>query len=240
MGRRRGRRAGRIGRCRLARREAGPRSVRRTPPAAAIITVVPNKNDRNVVTYRRLSSIYDWGLQRNPLFERPRARLFELADIKSGERVLVVGVGTGLDLLHLPAGADAIGVDLSPAMLARAQTRVGTGSCSLRQMSAEDLDFDDDSFDVVVMSCVLSVVGDPHQALAEAARVLRPSGSIWILGKFCEATPTRARRALSRALIAVGGASLTRSLTEAIGTTPLRVNHHEHSPAADIIRLTPH
>jgi phosphatidylethanolamine/phosphatidyl-N-methylethanolamine N-methyltransferase len=56
-------------------------------------------------------------------------------------------------------------------------------------MNAEHLDFPDDSFDVVLLSYVLSVVGDPTRALAEAARVLAPHGSIWILGKVYETPP---------------------------------------------------
>ena len=186
--------------------------------------------------YHRLSSIYDWAA-RNPLFERPRARLFELAAIQPTDRVLVVGVGTGLDLLHLPAGTDVTGIDLSPAMLARAAARPSNCALTLRQMSAERLAFPATSFDVVVMSCVLTVVEDPQQTLAEAARVLRPGGAIWITSKFCESTPGLLRRGLDRFTTAVGGATLTLSLIEAIGPTPLRIINHQTTLAVDIFRL---
>ena len=196
---------------------------------------MPSGNERNRTIYRRLAGIYDLAA-RLPLVARPRARLFALAEVRLGQRVLVVGVGTGQDLAHLPAGAEVTGVDLSPAMLARASDR-GTGA-TLREMNAEQLEFPDDSFDVVLFSFVLSVVADPTRALAEAARVLAPEGSIWILGKFYETQPGPARRVASRILTTIGGASLTRSLTATIGDTPLRVDHHEPAgPLADIIQL---
>jgi ubiquinone/menaquinone biosynthesis C-methylase UbiE len=188
--------------------------------------------------YRVLASIYDW-FARNPLLERPRRRQFELADVQPGDRVLIVGVGTGLDLVHTPAGAEVTGIDLSPDMLRRAKLRAVHRDCSLRQMNAERLDFDDESFDAVIMNCVLSVVADPARALSEAARVLAPSGSIWILGKFHESAPGPARRALSRLLTAIGGAELTRSLTRAIGDTRLRTARHERDRLVDIIELVP-
>jgi hypothetical protein len=59
--------------------------------------LVANKNEANVRKYRVLSSIYDW-FAGNPLLERPRKRQFDLADIQPGDRVLIVGVGTGPDL----------------------------------------------------------------------------------------------------------------------------------------------
>jgi phosphatidylethanolamine/phosphatidyl-N-methylethanolamine N-methyltransferase len=107
-------------------------------------------------------------------------------------------------------------------------------------MNAERLDFQADSFDIVLFSYVLSVVDDPARAVAEADRVLAPHGSIWILGRFYETPPGLARRLASRILTAVGGASLTRSLLATIAETPLRVNHFEHAGRlADIVQLVP-
>jgi phosphatidylethanolamine/phosphatidyl-N-methylethanolamine N-methyltransferase len=199
---------------------------------------VDGRNEANVRKYRLLSLVYDW-FARNPLLERPRKRQFELADIQSDDRVLIVGIGTGLDLVHTPASATVTGIDLSADMLRRAKVRAAHRDCSLIQMNAEQLGFDDGSFDVVIMNCVLSVVADPAKALSEAARVLTPSGSIWILGKFYESAPGQARRALSRVLTAIGGAELTRSLTSAVGDTRLRIARHERDRLVDIIELVP-
>jgi phosphatidylethanolamine/phosphatidyl-N-methylethanolamine N-methyltransferase len=200
--------------------------------------VVESKNEANVRKYRVLSSIYDW-FARNPLLERPRQRQFDLAGIQPGDRVLIVGVGTGLDVAHTPAEAKVTGIDLSAEMLGRAEIKAAHRDCVLRQMNAEQLHFDDQSFDVIIMNCVLSVVADPAKALSEAARVLAPSGSIWILGKFSESAPGRFRRALSGMLTAIGGAELTRSLTKTIGNAPLRIARHERDRLVDIIELVP-
>jgi phosphatidylethanolamine/phosphatidyl-N-methylethanolamine N-methyltransferase len=195
-------------------------------------------NEANVRRYRVLSPIYDW-FARHPLLERPRRRQFELADVQPADRVLIVGVGTGLDLVHTPPGARVTGIDLSADMLRRAELKAAHRNCTLRHMNAERLEFADQSFDVVFMNCVLSVVADPGQALSEAARVLAPSGRIWILGKFHERAPNRSRRALSRVLTAIGGADLTRSLARTIGNTPVRVARHERDRLVDIIELVP-
>ena len=68
--------------------------------------------------------------------------------------------------------------------------------------------------------------------------MINAGGSLWILGRFFEAPPGPVRRAASRVLTAGGGASLTRSLTAAIGDSSLRVSHREAAgPLADIIEL---
>jgi hypothetical protein len=57
------------------------------------------------------------------------------------------------------------------------------------------------------------------------------------MSKFCESAPSLIRRGLDKVLTAIGGATLTLSLIEAIGPTPLRVTHHESALAVDIFRL---
>jgi ubiquinone/menaquinone biosynthesis C-methylase UbiE len=74
-------------------------------------------NRRNRFVYRLWAPVYDAVLER--LFREGRSRSMERLALKAGERVCLVGVGTGADLLHLPKGVNGIGVDLSEAMLAR-------------------------------------------------------------------------------------------------------------------------
>jgi SAM-dependent methyltransferase len=92
-----------------------------------------------------------------------------------GAEVLEVGCGTGLILEKLARTARrAEGVDLSPGMLELARKR----GLEVREGSATELPYADDSFDVVLSFKVLAHVPDIERALAEMARVCRPGGHV--------------------------------------------------------------
>jgi ubiquinone/menaquinone biosynthesis C-methylase UbiE len=129
--------------------------------------------------YSLYASFYDLG----PGFAAERRRAIELLDLRRGERVLVPGVGTGADLALLPADVHVLGVDLTPAMLARARAQAREAT-ELRLMNAERLELPDDGFDAVLLHQILEVVSDPVRCLAEAARVLRPGGRLSVFDKF--------------------------------------------------------
>ena len=128
-------------------------------------------------------------------FSGPRRDAIERLALRAGERVLLVGVGTGLDLPLLPPGVDVTGIDLTPAMLARAARRAAPGT-KLAVMDAQALDFADRSFDAVILHLILAVVPDGARCLAEAARVLAPEGRMSVFDKFLSdgAAPSFARR----------------------------------------------
>jgi SAM-dependent methyltransferase len=97
--------------------------------------------------------------------------LVRLLQPRAGERVLEVGCCMG-DTLKLLSrlGLQAAGVDPSAHALAIAEKRAGK-RCLIRQASAEDLPFEDNEFDSVLMVNTLEFVEDPEAALKEAARV---------------------------------------------------------------------
>ncbi len=96
-----------------------------------------------------------------------------------GGRALEVGCGTGLILQRVAEFADnAVGIDLSAGMLAKAQDR----GLQVAQASATDLPCPDDSFDVVFSFKVLAHVEQIHMAMHEMARVTRPGG--YVLAEF--------------------------------------------------------
>jgi ubiquinone/menaquinone biosynthesis C-methylase UbiE len=94
--------------------------------------------------------------------------------------VLEVAVGTGLNLPEYPLDARVTGIDLSPEMLELARRRISLSGreIDLRTGDAQDLPFDDESFDVVVCTYSLCNIPDPAVAVAEMHRVLRPGGRL--------------------------------------------------------------
>ena len=95
-------------------------------------------------------------------------------------RLLFVAVGTGVDIRHFPPGLDVTGIDISAAMLRRAEARrkLYPGVLHFVRADALNLCFADESFDTVVTSCTMCSVPDPVRALRELRRVLRPAGQL--------------------------------------------------------------
>lgn len=97
--------------------------------------------------------------------------IINLLDPQPGERVLDVGCGAGNHLLFLSKlGLDITGIDASPYMISRARERLGK-RCTLKTGIAEDLPFDDNEFDLAVLTNTLEFLDDPLPALREAGRV---------------------------------------------------------------------
>ncbi len=138
-------------------------------------------------SYTLIAPIYDRVV--DSAFDGFRRRSLErlALDPEPRPEVLISGVGTGLDIPHLPPGPRYVGIDITPAMLARAEKRAQQRpelDIELRLGDAMDLPFEDRSFDAVILHLILAVVPDSQRALAEAARVLKPGGRILIFDKF--------------------------------------------------------
>lgn len=100
-------------------------------------------------------------------------------------RILDAGVGTGRNIPFYPPGSEVVGIDISPAMLARAERRrLWLGAdVDLRQMDVTQLEFPDQSFDAAIATFLFCVLPDDLQApaLRELARVVKPRGMIRLL-----------------------------------------------------------
>jgi ubiquinone/menaquinone biosynthesis C-methylase UbiE len=116
-------------------------------------------------------------------FPRERRRSIELLELQPGERVLLIGCGTGADIPFLPADVHVLATDLTPAMLRQAQAHARPG-VEFRVMDGLALDLPAGSFDAAILHMVLEVIPDPVRCLQEAARVLRPGGRLAVFDKF--------------------------------------------------------
>lgn len=130
-------------------------------------------------------------------FGRYRRRSIGLLALRPGEKVLIVGAGTGADLPYIPDGVSVLATDLTPAMLARAPVRPGVET---RVMDGQKLDLPDAAFDAVILHLILAVIPDPVACLREASRVLKPGGKIAVFDKFLPdgTRPSLPRRALNK------------------------------------------
>jgi len=94
--------------------------------------------------------------------------------------VLEVGAGTGANLPYFAKAEKVVATEPDPYMLERARKRLaelGVTNIELAEHPAEQLPFEDASFDSAVSTMVFCSVRDPKKALAEIRRVLKPSGS---------------------------------------------------------------
>ncbi len=134
-------------------------------------------------SYTLLAPIYDAMVATSTASMRKNS--FAQLDDVNGKKILLAGVGTGLDFEHLPAGAEYHGIDLTPAMLKRAERRIRPDqSITLHVGDMMDLAFDDAEFDVVICHLILAVVPKPEKMIVEVERVLKPGGQVLILDKF--------------------------------------------------------
>ncbi|MCU0812415.1 MAG: class I SAM-dependent methyltransferase [Thiobacillaceae bacterium] len=132
-------------------------------------------------SYTLIAPFYDAAIARTTQAARKHS-LSALPETPS--RVLLAGVGTGLDLPHLPAHHHYTGLDLTHAMLRRAIPRANHVDFAAVRGDAQNLPFAAGSFDVAVLHLILAVVPDPAKCLGEIARVLRPGGQALVFDKF--------------------------------------------------------
>ena len=140
--------------------------------------------------YAILSPVYDFLFDK--IFYPGRVAAVGLLEIQPGNRVLEVGVGTGLNLPLYARDCNVTGIDISKEMLRKAEERVlalGMVNTKLMVMDCAKLDFPDDSFDRVIATYVISAVPDPVKTLLEMRRVCKPSGHLVILNHFKSENP---------------------------------------------------
>jgi phosphatidylethanolamine/phosphatidyl-N-methylethanolamine N-methyltransferase len=182
----------------------------------------------NLAVYRRWAPVYD------KLFGRPsaasRRRTLELLGLRPGERVVLPGVGTGLDLPLLPHGVSAAGVDISPQMLARARARLPVPGRDIELVQADAVQFlskHPGAFDAAVLDLVLSVVPDGRACLHAAVAALRAGGRAVVFDKFAPEGRVRAARRAVNLVASRLGTDVNRQFEPMLAGSPARVVHDE-------------
>jgi phosphatidylethanolamine/phosphatidyl-N-methylethanolamine N-methyltransferase len=175
--------------------------------ATRALSVTAVETDFVARVYEKQASWYD--LWFGPTLHHGRLVAIERMGIKSDDRILEVGVGTGINTPVYPRDCDVTGIDFSSQMLDKARERVrqkGLRHVRLLEMDATHLTFADDSFDIVYAPYLISVVPDPVQVTREMRRVCKPGGKIVILNHFRSANPilSRLERAISPFTVHVG------------------------------------
>ncbi|MGE7128960.1 class I SAM-dependent methyltransferase [Lysinibacillus xylanilyticus] len=169
-------------------------------------------NTWNKIIYKMGSSIYDKFFNTG-IFLKARKRIFQEVPFQSKQKILYVGIGTGADLELIDyADYDITAIDYSPDMLNKAKSKFKNSTINFLEMDAQKMAFDDESFDYIVASLILSVVPDENKCFGEMIRVLKKDGRILIFDKFApENQKITLTKKLFRPFISMLGTDIGRS-----------------------------
>lgn len=135
--------------------------------------------------YSNYSNFYDLIFKQ---FFLPRQKyVINQMGIRPDDKILDVGVGTGLSLPIYPKFCKVTGIDLSEKMLNKAHKKVrkyDLRNITLKQMDAMELQFEDNTFDQVIASFVISVVPDPIRVISEMKRVCKNNCNLILINHF--------------------------------------------------------
>ena len=188
-------------------------------------------NSWNKFIYKIGSPIYDKFFN-SGIFLNARKQIFQSITFDNKQKILFVGVGTGADLeLVNYSGLDITAIDYSPDMLGKAKTKFGDSTIKFLEMDAQNMDFDNESFDYVVASLILSVVPDANKCFQEITRVLKYEGKIVIFDKFAPKNKKLSLpKMLLRPIVEILGTDIGRSFEELIPKKSRSIKVEEDIP----------
>jgi len=142
-----------------------------------------NTNLWNKIRYTLYAPGYDIA---GRLLNGSRKKSIEALELKTNDKILIIGAGTGLDLYYLPNDCEIIATDITPSMVKKIKKRNAKLKRNVQAlvMDGQALGFADNSFDIVILHLIISVIPDPLACIREAERVLKPGGKIAVFDKF--------------------------------------------------------
>ena len=157
-----------------------------------------------------------------------------LASLQTGQTVLDLGSGAGLDCFFAAKKVGetgfVIGVDMTPEMIARAQSsasRLNLQNVDFRQGYLEDLPVESNTVDVIISNCVINLAPDKSKVFAEAIRVLKPGGKLAVSDIVTDGPlPDTVKQSLSAWAGCVAGAVEAKdyiSMMESVGFTNISI-----------------
>ncbi|MGN6427710.1 MAG: class I SAM-dependent methyltransferase [Leifsonia sp.] len=193
------------------------------------MTSPDRRTRRQQRTWRRQATRYDEQIGRAESGVIGTARRW-IGERASG-RTLEVAVGSGRSIPFYRDDVELTGIDLSPEMLAIADTRVAGRAHPVDLMigDAEALPFDDAEFDTVVCALALCSIPRPALAIAEMKRVLRPGGTLLLADHVRSTWPpvTAVLWIAELFTVPVQGEHLTRRHLATVRSAGLSVVEHE-------------
>jgi len=141
------------------------------------VPTTPTPDDAHFRSHRRFAAVWDWATKHE---SKKELALRREAGGRVDGRVLELGMGVGANWPFLAETLDYVGIEPDAFMLERARKRAAASGRTtvLEQARAEDLPFEDESFDFVLVTLTLCTVQDPTVALSEVSRVLKPNGAL--------------------------------------------------------------
>ena len=182
-----------------------------------------NTNTWNKIRYTLYSPVYDLVAR---YFKNSRKESIDSLGIKAGDKILIVGAGTGLDLEFLNNDVVIIATDITASMVEQIKKRnnILNRNVQVIVMDGQALKFENNSFDFVILHLILAVIPDPIACIKESERVLKRGGKIAVFDKFVHKNNTvSAFRKFTNVFTNFLFSDITRSFETIIANTKLIV-----------------